>query len=386
MDRFDSGSLADSQPLLDEPSSVGTGIPRLLQAVAAAQHDPAQQPLLVPPPAPLLTPSAPVPVPLPAARSYGTALSPPQPRRTLQHHAGIHRPRPHTPTRTLLQALVPHRGHSHSFSHGQVHGYINPYAAHIQRLNHNRSPGSAFGHMVSDAQRLPLRPAAASSELQPLASPGRFLPSPLMGGSDDEHTSLLIHDYNNQNMNSNSNHSQRMRVPRPGHARHANSNAVNRLSINGGDGGYHVDSGTDEETDVEEEDNNNNLNSSDGFNSSNKAGLYSFYAFVVLGFFWVSGGCYGNEELFAAAPPVVVFPCLLITPLIFSLPLALTTVELSAAMPFDGGLVSGGKERRGKIRVRPELRNSCFCISFSISGFLGILGACGFGAAPGRAQ
>lgn len=79
-----------------------------------------------------------------------------------------------------------------------------------------------------------------------------------------------------------------------------------------------------------------------GSPAGSKAGLYSFYALVVLGFFWVSGGCYGNEELFAAAPPLVVFPCLLITPLVYSLPLALITVELAAAMPYDGGLVRAG--------------------------------------------
>jgi hypothetical protein len=70
-----------------------------------------------------------------------------------------------------------------------------------------------------------------------------------------------------------------------------------------------------------------------------KAGSYTLFGLLVMGFFWVCGGCYGMEELFSVAPPSVVLPCLLLVPFFYSLPLALMTTELTAAMPFDGGLV-----------------------------------------------
>lgn len=91
----------------------------------------------------------------------------------------------------------------------------------------------------------------------------------------------------------------------------------------------------------------------------NKAGNYSFFGLLVIGFFWVSGGCYGNEELFASAPPGIVLPCLLLVPFFYSLPLAMITTELTAMMPFDGGLVrsetqqtarGGRKRRRAAVR------------------------------------
>jgi len=58
---------------------------------------------------------------------------------------------------------------------------------------------------------------------------------------------------------------------------------------------------------------------------------------VVIGFFWVSGGVYGNEALVAAAPPLFVLLFLLLLPFGFSLPIALITAELSVAFPADGG-------------------------------------------------
>ena len=61
---------------------------------------------------------------------------------------------------------------------------------------------------------------------------------------------------------------------------------------------------------------------------------------VVIGFFWVSGGIYGNEELVSAAPPLVVVAFTVLMPLLFSLPSALMTAELATAFPSDGGQVA----------------------------------------------
>ena len=63
------------------------------------------------------------------------------------------------------------------------------------------------------------------------------------------------------------------------------------------------------------------------------------WALCSVAFFWVSGGVYGNETLLQAAPPLYVFVGLLTVPLLYSLPIALITAELSTAMPEDGGFV-----------------------------------------------
>lgn len=60
---------------------------------------------------------------------------------------------------------------------------------------------------------------------------------------------------------------------------------------------------------------------------------------VVIGFFWVSGGIYGNEELVSAAPPALVCGMTLLTAVGFALPNALMTAELAAAFPVDAGQV-----------------------------------------------
>lgn len=65
-----------------------------------------------------------------------------------------------------------------------------------------------------------------------------------------------------------------------------------------------------------------------------------FFSLLVISFFWVNGGCYGNEALFQAAPPVLVFSLLLIVPFLYSVPIGLITLELSSALPLDGGQVS----------------------------------------------
>ena len=60
---------------------------------------------------------------------------------------------------------------------------------------------------------------------------------------------------------------------------------------------------------------------------------------VVIGFFWVSGGIYGNETLVASAPPLAVIVWTSLVGILFALPNALMTAELATAFPVDGGAV-----------------------------------------------
>lgn len=61
---------------------------------------------------------------------------------------------------------------------------------------------------------------------------------------------------------------------------------------------------------------------------------------TAIGFFCVSGGVYGCEELISAAPPLVVCVFTLGVALAFALPNALMTAELATAFPADGGAVA----------------------------------------------
>ena len=65
----------------------------------------------------------------------------------------------------------------------------------------------------------------------------------------------------------------------------------------------------------------------------------SVLGLVVLGFFWVSGGIYGNEELLQAAPVPYIFALCVVAPLVYSLPLAFMCTEMASAMPVDGASV-----------------------------------------------
>ena len=69
---------------------------------------------------------------------------------------------------------------------------------------------------------------------------------------------------------------------------------------------------------------------------------------VVVGFFWVHGGIYGNEAMLMAGPPLYVFIMLGIVPFVYSLPIALIVAELSSAFPEDGGYVVWVQEACGK--------------------------------------
>ena len=70
---------------------------------------------------------------------------------------------------------------------------------------------------------------------------------------------------------------------------------------------------------------------------------------VVVGFFWVHGGIYGNEAMLMAAPPAYVFVMLGIVPFVYSLPIALIVAELSTAFPEDGGYVVWVRDACGQI-------------------------------------
>ena len=70
-----------------------------------------------------------------------------------------------------------------------------------------------------------------------------------------------------------------------------------------------------------------------------RKGKIGVWGLLVIGFFWVHGGIYGNEAMLMAAPPAYVFVMLGIVPFVYSLPIALIVAELSTAFPEDGGYV-----------------------------------------------
>lgn len=61
------------------------------------------------------------------------------------------------------------------------------------------------------------------------------------------------------------------------------------------------------------------------------------FGMVSLGFFWVSGGGYGNETLVYNGPPAVVLGLILAVPMLYALPISLMVAELSTAIPADSG-------------------------------------------------
>ena len=63
-------------------------------------------------------------------------------------------------------------------------------------------------------------------------------------------------------------------------------------------------------------------------------------ALVAIIFFNVSGGPYGIEDVVSSFGPGLALVLLVITPLVWSLPVALAMSELAAAMPDEGGYVS----------------------------------------------
>ncbi|EOD24390.1 hypothetical protein EMIHUDRAFT_238517 [Emiliania huxleyi CCMP1516] len=78
------------------------------------------------------------------------------------------------------------------------------------------------------------------------------------------------------------------------------------------------------------------MGSGGGTRPGKKIGVWGM---VVVGFFWVHGGIYGNEAMLMAGPPLYVFIMLGVVPFVYSLPIALIVAELSTAFPEDGGYV-----------------------------------------------
>lgn len=74
---------------------------------------------------------------------------------------------------------------------------------------------------------------------------------------------------------------------------------------------------------------------------------YSTAGLLLVGYFWTSGGIFGNEEIMAAAPSGLAFYSLLCGALFFAVPISLVTGELATAMPYDGGLVAWVHEACG---------------------------------------
>lgn len=80
----------------------------------------------------------------------------------------------------------------------------------------------------------------------------------------------------------------------------------------------------------------------DGHRQVSTAGL------LVIAFFWVCGGIYGNEALFQAGPPGIVFLMLLSMAFVFAIPVCLMVGELSTAFPYDGGMIAWVEETCGR--------------------------------------
>ena len=61
---------------------------------------------------------------------------------------------------------------------------------------------------------------------------------------------------------------------------------------------------------------------------------------AAIAFFNVSGGPYGIEDTVPALGPGLTLVLLLVTPVFWSLPVALAMSELAAALPDEGGYVT----------------------------------------------
>ena len=65
---------------------------------------------------------------------------------------------------------------------------------------------------------------------------------------------------------------------------------------------------------------------------------------VVVGFFWVSGGIYGNEELLGAGPPLVALGLTALLPLLFALPTEATRGQQGEASKMRAPAAEGERE------------------------------------------
>jgi amino acid transporter len=82
---------------------------------------------------------------------------------------------------------------------------------------------------------------------------------------------------------------------------------------------------------------------------------------VGLTFFCVAGGAYGLEDAVGAGGPLATIVGILLLPWLWSLPTALMTAELSAAMPEDGGYVHWVKRAFGRFWAFQEGWLSWLC-------------------------
>lgn len=73
------------------------------------------------------------------------------------------------------------------------------------------------------------------------------------------------------------------------------------------------------------------------------------FGLVAVGFFWVSGGSYGNEALVLSAPPGVLLFGVSVVGLCYGLPLALITAELGTGWPVAGGMAQWVKIGCGEV-------------------------------------
>ena len=73
-----------------------------------------------------------------------------------------------------------------------------------------------------------------------------------------------------------------------------------------------------------------------------------FVPLVAVVFFNVSGGPYGIEDAVSAFGPGLVLLLLVVTPLVWSLPVAMAMGELAAALPEEGGYVEWVRRAFGR--------------------------------------
>jgi len=80
---------------------------------------------------------------------------------------------------------------------------------------------------------------------------------------------------------------------------------------------------------------------------------------LLIGFFWVCGGFYGNEALVTLAPAGVVLAVLGAMPFLFAIPVSLIMAELSAMLPVSGGQAVFVEAACGEV---VGLQNACWLL------------------------
>src|SRR5512135_2362554 len=91
-----------------------------------------------------------------------------------------------------------------------------------------------------------------------------------------------------------------------------------------------------------------------------RLGLLSLVAVI---FFTVSGGAFGLEPLVGAVGAAWAIALVLLTPLLWSLPIALMVAELASAMPEEGGYYRWACEGLGQFW---GVQQGWFALSYSV--------------------